>query len=790
MSAAGAEYSDTGLGIFGAEATSVVLDNLVEGMIYRLRIRSIRGNLTSVWTESENFEILSPAPVSPVSPSLNIESVGVGSVSLSWACPDAVDGFELQVNAGGAGYVAYELNPLPETQNTLELTTLGQKASYSFRIRAIRDGLTSTWTESSTVTTMAPEPVAPPAPSLALQAIEVGSVTVSWTISEAVDSFELQTVPVSPADQPILSESLAATQTSLQVTNLVSGASYTFRIRAVRDGLASAWTASEVVVIPEPAPVPPVEPVLSIDAIGIGSVNLSWTIGEAVDSFELELNQANTGYTALASGLIAGTETAVQLSGLGEGIDYTFRIRAIREGLTSGWVESAVVTTLAPAPSPEPAPNADPVAPATPVLNVDSVGAGTATLSWVLDEEVESFEIEARQPGSNYAPIENGTVDGASRSFKVTGLDTGGRYSFQIRALRDGLYSDWGKTGNVKIEAGAASPTPPAAPVLNVDAVGIGSVALSWSVSETVDSFELELSEAGSAYTGLSTLAGTETSVLVDGLLQGVSYTFRIRALRSGVSSSWTESDPAVTLVEESSPGPVEPPVLEATHYWTFDALSANIAPDEGLNALDLDVSGASAIDGVGMSNSGLLLSGSHAGILIPDTATLNTGVQSQLTISIWVRPDAIMQQQTSVIYEQGSYWRGLNLILERGWLQASGWNRPQNESDWAGTTLDGGQLVVNEWNHIALVLSAGPTVELDGLKLYVNGQLIASGPASQLWKQNDDNGIGQVQQSTSYMDRQIRALDPFQGGIDDVSVWHAALSGQEIQDLILMSSN
>ena len=305
-----------------------------------------------------------------------------------------------------------------------------------------------------------------------------------------------------------------------------------------------------------------------------------------------------------------------------------------------------------------------------------------------------------------------------------------------------------------------------------------------------MDSFELELSEAGSGYNALSTLGGSEISVLVEGLLQGASYTFRIRALRSGVTSVWTESDPVVTLVDDSGAGPVEPPALEATHYWTFDALSGSIAPDEGLNSLDLDVSVASAIDGVGTSNSGLLLSGPHSGILVPDTASLNTDVQTQLTISIWVRPDAVMQQQTSVIYEQGSYWRGLNLILERGWLQASGWNRPQNESDWAGTTLNGGQLVENEWNHIALVLSAGPQVELDGLKLYVNGQLIASGPASQLWKQNDDNGIGQVRQSTSYMDRQIRALDPFQGGIDDVSIWHAALSGQEIQDLILLSSN
>jgi hypothetical protein len=429
--------------------------------------------------------------------------------------------------------------------------------------------------------------------------------------------------------------------------------------------------------------------------------------------------------------------------------------------------------------------------PGIPVLSVDSIGAGSVALSWVLGEIVDAFELQARQPGSDYATVENGMVRGSERSLSVTGLEQGSLYSFRIRALRGDLASDWAKTGNVRTERGTVDPglSAPEPPVFSVEGVGIGSVSLAWSSTEVVDGFEMELNEAGSGYVGLDSgiFLGSETGVVLEGLLQGTSYTFRLRTVRDGLVSSWTESEAVVTLEEEIS---TAPPVLEATHFWSFDAVSASGAQDDGLAPMTLDVSTASLSDGIGSTNSGLRLSGNHPGIQIPDSATLNTDVQSELTISLWVRPDAASSTRTSALYEQGSYWRGLNLILENGWIQANGWNLPKNESDWAGTSLQGGQLVVNEWNHLALVLRAGPKVETGGLKLYVNGQLVASGPASQLWKQNDDNGIGQVRQSTNFQGRQVRALDPFQGGIDEVSVWHDALGQQEIQDLILLSSN
>jgi hypothetical protein len=158
------------------------------------------------------------------------------------------------------------------------------------------------------------------------------------------------------------------------------------------------------------------------------------------------------------------------------------------------------------------------------------------------------------------------------------------------------------------------------------------------------------------------------------------------------------------------------------------------------------------------------------------------------MTLSIWVRLNKEACKDTVVVYEQGGYWRGFNVIIDRCWLQINGWNLPGDESSWAGTTLYGGKLKDGEWNHVAVVLDGGEVVTSDALTLYLNGERVASGEGSQLWFQGDDNGLGQVQQSTLYRGRQVLALDPFKGSMDDLAIWNLALSEQQIEELVLAS--
>jgi hypothetical protein len=60
----------------------------------------------------------------------------------------------------------------------------------------------------------------------------------------------------------------------------------------------------------------------------------------------------------------------------------------------------------------------------------------------------------------------------------------------------------------------------------------------------------------------------------------------------------------------------------------------------------------------------------------------------------------------------------------------------------------------------------------------------VDSGAGSQLWGQNELNGIGQVQKSSNYRGRQIRSLDPLQAGLDELSIWDVALTMDEVGQL------
>ncbi len=225
--------------------------------------------------------------------------------------------------------------------------------------------------------------------------------------------------------------------------------------------------------------------------------------------------------------------------------------------------------------------------------------------------------------------------------------------------------------------------------------------------------------------------------------------------------------------------------VPNPAHFWDFEEGEGEWAIDLGYGRSDLKISGLShASDLTGGSS--LDFPDSHSGVRIKSSASINLDVKQMCTIAMWVRATENSENRTMVLYEQGGYWRGLNLILENGRLQANGWNKPESESAWELTTLHGGELGLGEWNHIAIVLEGKEEVKEGAFRLFVNGDLVDSGPASQLWVHSGAIGLGQVQGTTVYRNEGARRMDPFQGSIDDVAIWEAPLYTAQIEEVIL----
>jgi hypothetical protein len=69
---------------------------------------------------------------------------------------------------------------LQSTESGAQFSDLGEGVTYQFRLRANREGLSSSWTTSETVTTLEPAPVAPNAPSLVIGEVGIGTVELRW----------------------------------------------------------------------------------------------------------------------------------------------------------------------------------------------------------------------------------------------------------------------------------------------------------------------------------------------------------------------------------------------------------------------------------------------------------------------------------------------------------------------------------------------------------------------------------------------------------------------------------
>jgi hypothetical protein len=122
---------------------------------------------------------LEPAPLAPNAPSLVIGEVGIGTVELSWSGEADVESYELQISEAGAAFGSSTSFAVNRERCAVE--RLGRRRlTYQFRLRANREGLSSSWTTSETVTTLEPAPVAPNAPSLVIGEVGIGTVELSW----------------------------------------------------------------------------------------------------------------------------------------------------------------------------------------------------------------------------------------------------------------------------------------------------------------------------------------------------------------------------------------------------------------------------------------------------------------------------------------------------------------------------------------------------------------------------------------------------------------------------------
>lgn len=173
-------------------------------------------------------------------------------------------------------------------------------------------------------------------------------------------------------------------------------------------------------------------------------------------------------------------------------------------------------------------------------------------------------------------------------------------------------------------------------------------------------------------------------------------------------------------------------------------------------------------------------------GGVIPDTKSINHQYLDTYTVCLWINPSNQALSGEAMLYEQGGAQRGLNIRLDNGAIVAEAWNAPDHEGDWASTILRGSPVEAGQWVHIALVLNASSAdAASNGLQLYVDGVAVDSGEGSYIWRHLGNIGVGAVAENTAANGEATSDLMQYEGCMDDLLIFHEALSAEQISSLI-----
>ncbi len=220
-----------------------------------------------------------------------------------------------------------------------------------------------------------------------------------------------------------------------------------------------------------------------------------------------------------------------------------------------------------------------------------------------------------------------------------------------------------------------------------------------------------------------------------------------------------------------------------AIGYWDLSETSGTIFDNQGSEGAVIDGTstgsptlGATALYAGG--NVAVDFDGTNDGIMIPDSALINTAVLSQKTVELVFNADDVTTRQ--VLYEEGGNTHGLTIYLDGGNVYISA----EHDGQYADVNINS-SVSTGTTYHVAFVFDSGAdTLEgyLDGVSMTggspvsVNGQAFPS--------HGGDIGIGYSPDGgVQFHDGEGGGNFYYDGRISDVGIYTTALTQAQLQD-------
>ena len=398
-----------------ATATSATVTGLTNGTAYTFQVTATNTLGTG---PAGTSSAVTPATV-PGAPTNVTATAGNAQATVSWTAPSstggsAITGYVITPYIGSTAQTATSAGATP---TSAVVTSLLNGTTYTFAVAATNGAGTGAATTSAAAT-----PTGPPYAPTNVSAVGNSSTTatVSWSApANGGSAITGYTITPYAGSTKGTSVAAAASATSVAINGLVSGTPYTFQVTAT----SALGTGPAGVSSPLTLPAVPAAPTSVVATGGYQQATVTWTAandeGSAITGYTVTPYQ---GSTALTASSVSGSTTSATITGLTDGLSYTFAVVATNAGGAGAAGTSNAVTPAAGAPGP-------------PASASATGGQNQATISWTAPASNGGSALTGYIVTSVAGSASNAVAMGASAtSVVISGLRGGVAYTFTVQA--------------------------------------------------------------------------------------------------------------------------------------------------------------------------------------------------------------------------------------------------------------------------------------------------------------------------------------------------------------------
>lgn len=742
---------------------SFIRNQLDPSTTYFWRVRASNDFGSGPYSSTGTFKTstLNVVPEAPLLLKPYNNSTGIAiKPELSWSQVPNSTAYRLQIStvSSFSSFVTDQSN-LSET--TFSPSNLKENTLYYWRVRASNETGNGSYSQVGSFKTVSFD-VVPEVTILTRPAhnstVNPLGIRLEWEPNPTAEFYRLQ-VSTSSDFSDIAGDIIdkyGLTDTSYYIQNLNSNSTYYWRVRAYNrqstDYYSSTFTlkTSSFTVAPEN-----IKLISPIDDANIFSTSIKFTWEEPIaKSYRLQVS-TSASFNTFVSNISGITTTSYTVSNLTRNTQYYWRVIPSNEAGTGNTSEVRKVRSASSSSTIAPPKLSSPI-------DKSTIPSNNILFKWENQPNSAFYRIQISTTSSFSSFVVNQTnIQGTS--FLVSKLNNNTTYYWRVRGWNGTVFSNYSQIFSFKtgVESNAEIKLILATPLNNITNQPL-SILLSWQAYNTAGSYIVQVSESNTFspfFVNQSGISGTDFSL--QNLKADTKYFWRIIPVVNG-----TNATPSETWSFTTESILISPPLNGyLVGHWKLDEGSGNTFIDHSGNGNNATIPTPSGITWASGKVGQAALFNSTTGAYGVVAHNPSIDLTEQLTISAWIRPNAIENKGIlSKLSGDGYEFR----IYTDGKLEF----RINRSTDGTTYKIMSNQNYIADgktWTHVAVRFNGTNST------IFINGE------------EDNSANFNLVKINSNTSDLRIGAVgggNRWNGGLDDLRLYNKSLTNAEIAAL------